>query len=135
MRRLDQFFRRTLAHAFRIAVAIDVARQNLRMTRVDVVAHGLADEMGGDGVALHAGFLQLGALGIAVGLVRLLHFKVVAPAGKFDTVITEGLGLLDHGINGKIGPLAGEECDWAWHVGYVVELRQGRRRKIGESRI
>ena len=86
------------------------------MAWVDVVAHGLADEMGGNGVALHASFLKLGALGIAVGLVRLVHFEVVAPAGKFDTVITKGLGLLNHGIAGEIGPLAGEECDGAWHV-------------------
>ena len=105
------------------------------MARVDVVTHRLTDEMGGDGVALHARSLQLGALGIAVGLIRQVHFKVVAPAGKFDTVITEGLGLLDHGINGKIGPLAGEECDGAWHVVYEVELRRGRRRKNGESRM
>jgi hypothetical protein len=135
VRGLDEFFRRALTHAFGITVAIDVGGEDLRVAGVDVVAHRLADEMSRDRVALHARRLQLGTLGIAVGLIRLIDFKVIAPAGKFDTIVAEGLGLLDHGIDGKIGPLAGEKCDGAWHVVCVVELRRGRRRKFGECRM
>jgi hypothetical protein len=74
-------------------------------------------------MALHACGFQFRALGIAVGLIGLFHFKVVAPAGEFDAVVAEGLGLLDHRVAGEIGPLAGEEGDGAWHGVCVVGLR------------
>jgi hypothetical protein len=51
---LDQFLGGALAHALGIAIAVD-GGQDLGVAGVDVVAHGLADEVGGDGVALQAG--------------------------------------------------------------------------------
>ena len=43
---LDQFLGGALAHAFGIAVAVDVVGQDRLVALVDVVAHGLADEVG-----------------------------------------------------------------------------------------
>jgi hypothetical protein len=60
-------------------------------------------------------FLEFGAQSVAVGLVSLGHFKVIAPAREFDAVIAEGFGFLEHGIDGQIGPLTGEKCDCSWH--------------------
>jgi hypothetical protein len=71
--------------------------------------------MGGDGVALHAGGFQFGAFGIAVGLVGLFDFKVVTPAGELQAIIAKAFALLEHGVERKIGPLAGEESDGTWH--------------------
>ena len=50
----------------------------------------------------------MSAAGIAVGLVGLGDFKVVAPAGEFHTVVAEGFGFLEHGVDRQIGPLTGE---------------------------
>ena len=95
---LDEFLGGTLADAFGVAVAIDRRRQDLRVAGVDVVADGLADEVGGDRVALHAGGSEFLALGIAVGLVGFFHFKVVAPAGKLQAVVAEAFALFEHGF-------------------------------------
>ena len=45
----DHFFRGALAHAFRIAVAPDVGREDGLVSLVDQVADGLADEVVGHG--------------------------------------------------------------------------------------
>ncbi len=94
LRGLLHFLRGALAHAFGIAVAVDVVGQDLLVARVDVVAHGLADEVGADGVALQPVLLEQGALGVAVFLVGLGDFKVIAPAAEFHAVVAERLGLL-----------------------------------------
>ena len=80
VRGLDQFCRRPLTHALGIAIAINVVGQNLRMTGVDVVADRLADQVGGDGVALQASSLQLSAFLVAISLIGLGHFKMIPPA-------------------------------------------------------
>ena len=48
------------------------------------------------------------ALGLAVSGVGFVDFEVIAPAGEFETVITEILGFLRHCFARQIGPLAGE---------------------------
>ena len=85
------------------------------MAGVDVVADGLADEVRGDGEAFHAGGIERGALGIAVGLVGFIDFEVVTPAGKFEAVVAELFAFLQHGFEGQVGPLAGEEGDGSGH--------------------
>jgi len=85
------------------------------VARINVVAHGLAHEVGGDRVALKPGGLDLGALVIAVGLVGLGDFEVVAPAGELHSIIAEALGFLQHGIQRQICPLAGKQGDWTAH--------------------
>ena len=120
----DQFFSSALADAFGVAVAVDVVREDLGVAGVDVIADGLADEMGGDGVALEACVLELSALGIAIGLVSLGDLEVVSPAGEFYAVIAEGFGFLEHGIQGQICPLAGKEGDWTAHSS-VLDLERG----------
>lgn len=78
------------------------------MASVDFIADRLTHEVRADGVAFHAGLLELSALGIAVFLVRLGDFEVIAPAGEFHAVVAKGLGLLEHGSQRQISPLAGE---------------------------
>lgn len=112
---LDELLGSTLTNSFGIAITVDVTGKDLLVARVDVVTHGLTDEVGRDGVALHAGGLQLGAFGIAVSLVGFLDFKVISPAGELEAVIAKAFAFLKHGVEGQIGPLAGEEGDGTWH--------------------
>jgi hypothetical protein len=102
---------------------------------VDVVAHGLADEVGGDGVALHASGFELGAFGIAVGLVGLFDFKVIAPAGELQAIIAKAFALLEHGVEGKIGPLAGEESDGTWHDVWWLNGDRKKEKECGMSNV
>src|SRR5436853_273953 len=81
---------------------------------VDGVADGLADEVGGDGPGFQAVFGEEVVAGFAVGGAGLgvggLHdVEVVAPAGELEAVVTEGSGLGGEGVEGQVGPLAGEE--------------------------
>jgi hypothetical protein len=66
-------------------------------------------------MALHACGLQFGAFGITVGLVGFFDFKVIAPTGKLEAVVAKAFAFLKHGVEGQIGPLAGEEGDGTWH--------------------
>lgn len=111
-----------LAHAFGITVTVDVVGQDLRVALVDVVTHRLADQVAGNGEALHAVFVQQLTFGLAVGGVGFVDFEVVAPAAEFDTVIAEGLGFFDDGFAGKVGPLAGEEGDGSCHGSVGLEF-------------
>jgi len=111
----DQFFGGALAHPFGISVAVDVIGQDGLMARVNVVADGLSDEVGGDGKALQSGLVEGLTFGVAVSLVGFGHFEVVAPAGEFNAVVAEGFGFLQDGGERQVGPLAGEEGDWTWH--------------------
>jgi hypothetical protein len=85
---------------------------------VDVVADGLAHQVGGDGVGLEAVGLQdvparLDVAGVFDGLV---DFEVVAPAGQFDAVVAEALGLFADFVELQVRPLAGEQGDRTRHV-------------------
>src|SRR4029079_13650535 len=53
-----------------LAVAPDVRREDGLMALVDLVAHGLADKMGADGVALQLVGVQKIALAATVSIVR-----------------------------------------------------------------
>ena len=44
-----------------------------------------------------------------------LNVKVIAPTGKFDSVIAHVLYLRQKIGEREIGPLAGEECYWSCH--------------------
>ena len=52
-----------------------------------------------------------------VGIVGecLSDLEMVAPAGEFDAVVAHGGDFREQFGNRQIGPLAGEECDGAWH--------------------
>ena len=83
------FFRRTLADAFRLAIAPNVGRENGLVPLVNQIAHGLPDEVRGNRVA---GESVLGeqrpflfyVIRFGEGAV---HFKMVAPAGEFHAVV------------------------------------------------
>ena len=110
-----------LADAFRIPVAVDVIRQDLGVTSIDVVADRLSDEVSGNGETLHAVGIEEVALGLAVGGVCLVDLTVVAPTGEFHTIVAKSLGLLDHGFTIEIGPLAGEKSDGTCHEYFELD--------------
>src|SRR5690606_38881516 len=47
--------------------------------------------------------------------------EVVAPAGEFGAVVAETPDLREELLAGEVGPLAGEEGDWAWHLGLLAD--------------
>ena len=77
------------------------------------IAHGLADEVRGDGVARETVLLEQRPFLLAViGLGdRAVHFKVVAPAGEFHAIVAHGFDFGREFGKRKVGPLAGEYCD------------------------
>src|SRR5262249_2160555 len=114
---------RAAIDAVRVAVAPDVRWQDRLMPRVDAVAHGLAHEVRADLVALQIVAIQEVALRAAVVGIGdgLIDFKVVAPAGELDTLITKIAGLAAHIFERQIGPLAGEQRDGTGH-GWTPKL-------------
>ena len=87
------------------------------MAFVNQIADGLADEVGGNGVAGEAVLFEerpfvLEVIGFAEGAV---HFKVVAPAGEFHAVVAHFFDEREELGEGEVGPLAGEKCDRSWH--------------------
>ena len=124
LRRLLQFLRRPLTHPFRIAIAINIVRQNRLVPRINVVAHRLSHKVRRNRVTLQPRFRQLRPPRIAVRLVGLRHLEVIAPAGEFHAIVAEGFRLLQHGFNRQIGPLAGEKCDRSGHGMTAVEWIQ-----------
>ena len=107
----------TLADALGLAVAPDIGGKNRLVAFVDQVAHGLADQVRGNGMA---GKPVLREQRPFVGdVIRLgqgaVHIKVVAPAGEFHAVVAHGLDLGSEFGEGKIGPLAGEKSDESGH--------------------
>jgi hypothetical protein len=100
-----------LADALGVAVAPDVWRDDALMPRIDRVTDGLPDQVVADGKRLETMPLKQLALlaDILVGLKRLAHLKVVAPAGKLQPIVAKALGLWGQRLERKIGPLAGEE--------------------------
>ena len=106
-----------LADTFGFAVAPDIGGQNGLVPFVNQIAHGLADEVVGNGVAREAVFGEerpflFGVIGFGEGAI---HFKVVAPAGEFHAVVTHFFDERQQFREGKVSPLSGEKCDWSWH--------------------
>ena len=58
-------------------------------------------------------FLEIASAGLAVE--GFGDFKMIAPAGEFEAVVTEGGGFLGENVEREIGPLAGEQGDGAGH--------------------
>ena len=115
LRRLHELFSGAAAHTFRFAIAVNVIWQDLLVTRIDVVAHSLADEVRADRMALQTGFFDQRTLRVAILLIRLGDFEVISPAPELDAVITEGLGFFEEGRERKVSPLTGEKSDRTWH--------------------
>jgi hypothetical protein len=91
--RADDFGGGPLADALGVAIAPDMRRKNLLMAGVNVVAYRLADEMGGDGVALQSFAFQQAPLGVAIRLIGLCDIEMIAPAGEFYAIVTKALDL------------------------------------------
>jgi hypothetical protein len=114
---VDHLLGGALTDAFGLTIAPDVRRQDQLVALVDQVADGLADQVRGNGEGAQAVRLEdiPAALAVALVLGRLVHFEMIAPAGEFDAVIAEALGLLADIIESQVGPLPGEKCDWTSH--------------------
>jgi len=80
------------------------------VTFVDEVAHGLADEVGRDGVAAQGVVGQQRPFLLAVfrGRSRGIDVEVVAPAGEFEAVVAHFLRKRRKFLQGQVGPLAGK---------------------------
>ena len=88
-----------------------------RVPLVDAIRHGLADEVGGDGVAGEAVVLEELPLLVDVFFTGYsgVGIEVVAPAGELEAVVAHFFRERGEFFEGKIGPLAGEQGDGAWH--------------------
>ncbi len=77
-----------LPHAFRVAVAADLGRQDRAVALVDPVADRLADEVRADRPHAEAVALEQLAAPVRVAAVgeRLVDLEVVAPAGELEPV-------------------------------------------------
>ncbi len=82
------------------------------MPLVDDVEHGLAHQVGADGVQLQVVALeQIAAAGaIAVFGHRPADVEMIAPAGQFKSLIAKIAGLASHVFQRQIGPLAGKQA-------------------------
>lgn len=84
------------SHALRFAVAPDAGGQDALVAFVDgVVADGLSDQVVGDRPALQAVLVEELLAAVQVGGVRerLVDLEVIAPAGEFESVVTEVAGV------------------------------------------
>lgn len=83
------FLRRTLAHAFRLAVAPDIARQDGLVPPVDQIAIRVAHQMTGNGMAGKTVLPQQSPLFRDVVFFRqsAINFKVIAPAGELNAIV------------------------------------------------
>src|SRR4029453_10172372 len=77
--RVFQLFGGALIDGIGLAVPPDVGGQNGFVSFVYLVANGLADEVGADGVALQLVRIEQVALAAAIGIVGLIDLEMVAP--------------------------------------------------------
>ena len=102
---------RALADAFRITITPDVRREDALVAFVDIIAGGLADEVGGDCPAAKVVLREEFPDGFDVA--RLVDgaddIEVVAPAGELDAFVAHGFDLGEKLGDFEVGPLAGEE--------------------------
>src|SRR5579871_4216062 len=112
LRSLHHFFGSTFANVVRFAVPPDVGWQNGFVAFVDVVTHGLTDEVVADRPGFEAVFFQdlVMRVTIALGFGSLAHVEVIAPASQFKAIEAKAPGFSADGVESQIGPLAGEEC-------------------------
>ena len=91
------------ANAFRLAVAVDLGRENRPVTLVDAVADRLADQMCADRENVQMVALQdlLSRPAVAVVLERLVDLEVVAPTGELETVEAPAAGLRGRSSSGR----------------------------------
>ncbi len=88
-RRVLHFFNRSLVHSCGVAIFPNVWRKNVFVAGIDVVQHGLADQVIRDREALQAVFLQQVALAGAIAFIGhcLVDLEMVAPASKLQAII------------------------------------------------
>jgi hypothetical protein len=84
---------------------------------VNRVADTLADEVIADGPAAQIIFFQQVAFATHIAIIfqRLIHLKVIAPAGQLQAVKAPLADFLGQRFEWEIGPLAGEEGYRSWH--------------------
>ena len=94
------------------------------MPRVNRIANGLAYQMGADRVALEIVAFQQFAFGGDVAIVgqRLVDFKMVAPASKFQAIVAKILRHACQIFQRQIGPLTGKKCDRTRHSKVPQEM-------------
>ncbi|MNV56249.1 hypothetical protein D3C71_1485220 [compost metagenome] len=126
-RRVCQLGSSALTHAFGLAVAPHVGRQDGLVALVNQIAHGLAHQMVADGKTLQAVLGQQCVLVFDVlgRRQRLLHVEMVAPAGQLQAVVAHAFRQRREFCQWQVGPLAGEEGDGSWHGG-----SKGRRLQL-----
>jgi len=107
----------TLANAFRISIAPDFGRKNGFVTFINEVTDSLADKVIGDGETLETVVIEDFPLfgDVVIVCESLVHVKVVPPAGELQSVKAHFLGFGSKFIDGKVGPLAGEEGNGSSH--------------------
>ena len=131
---LDHLQRRALADTFGLAVAPDIRRQDRLVALVDIVADRLANEVAGDRVGSEAVVGK--KLPLLLDVVFLgdgrIDIKVIAPAGELKAVVAHFRRKRREFLKRKIGPLAGEECDWSGHV--IKWVAVGLRAHVGDNR-
>ena len=110
-------------HFGRVPVAPNVGRQDGLVPGVDVVQHGLADQVAADGEHLQVVLLQdRPLLGAVVVLVEgLIDFEVIAPAGQLQSIVAETAAFAGQLGQGQVGPLAGEHRNRSRHVRLLLE--------------
>src|SRR5581483_11554913 len=104
-------------HTLRLAVAVDLRRQDGAVALVDAVADALADEMRADRPHVEAVTLEQPAPPLRVAGVgeRPVDLEVVAPARELEAVEAPAAAALRELLERQVGPLAGEEGDRASH--------------------
>jgi hypothetical protein len=69
--------------------------------------------------------LQKNLLLLAILFVCFIYLEMITPAGQFQSIIAKGTCFFTKGFQGKIGPLACEECYWSSHINYLkVSLKE-----------
>ena len=81
------------------------------MAFINIIAHSLPHQVSRDRETLHAMFFKQVTLGLAVIRVGFIHFKVIAPTGQLDSIVTKILGLLNHRFQWQICPLASKKSN------------------------
>jgi hypothetical protein len=113
------FFGGAVVDAGGVTITPDVIGEDAFVSGIDVIEDGLSDEVVGDGEEFEAVFFEEFAFAGAVGIVGegFVDFEVVAPAGKFESIVAEFFGFFAECFEWEVGPLAGEEGNGTCHFG------------------
>lgn len=92
------------------------------MAIVNQITDGLADKVVGNGETFQVVILEElpFVLNIIVTAQCLIDVKVVAPAGKLESIEAHFLGFGSKFVNREVGPLAGEECYGSGHDLFII---------------